>query len=199
MDTFSISGAWSFGLRLLRERLWLTLLVVVGIGIVIPLGLQFALLGQVIGMNGPFSGRGQTGLAGSSLTASLQLLGYFLQLASYFTAWRLSFAAAPKLPGAMLFGVLAALLATFVFVVIGVPALFGIRASFASGIPFLGLLVGLIALVPVFAIFYTVPAAFFATIAAIVLVLSMLFGTAIGNAGLAATLIGGGSGAVGVL
>jgi hypothetical protein len=199
LDTFSIGGAWSFGLGFLKQRLWLHLLVLVGIGIVIPLGLQFALLGQVMGMSGPFSAQGQSAAASSPLTGSLQLVSYFVQLFSYFTAWRLGFAAEPRLPAAFLFGLLAALLASGVCAIVGVPALFAIGASFASGIPFLGLLVGLIVLVLVFAIFYTVPAAFFATLAAVVLILSMLFGAATGNVGMAATLIGGGSGAVVVL
>jgi hypothetical protein len=199
LDTFSIGGAWSFGFRLFAQRLRLNLLVLVGIGIVIPLGLQFALLGQVIGMSGPFSGQSQAGLAASPLPFILQLVSYFLQLLSYFTAWRLSFAAEQRLPPALLLGALAALLASVVVAIVGVPALFAIWASFSSGIPFLGLLVGLIAFMLVFAIFYTVPAAFFATLAAVVLVLSMLFGAATGNVGMAATLMGGGSGAVVVL
>jgi hypothetical protein len=73
------------------------------------------------------------------------------------------------------------------------------RASFSSGIPFLGLLVGLIPIVLVVAIFYTLPAALMATIASIVLVLSMLLSAVTGNVGMAATLLGGGSGAVVVL
>ena len=103
------------------------------------------------------------------------------------------------MPPALLFGALAALLSSAVIAIVGVPALLAIWASFSSGIPFLGLLVGLIAFMLVFAIFYTVPAAFFATLAAVVLVLSMLFGAATGNVGMAATLMGGGSGAVVVL
>ena len=199
MDTFSIGGAWSSGFRFLAQRLWLHLLVLVGIGIVIPLALQFALLGQVIGMNGPFPAQSQAALAANPVAAILQPLSYFLQLVSYFTCWRLGFATQQRLPGALLFGLLAALLAMLVFVLIAVPAAFGIRASFSSGIPFLGLVVGLIPLVLVFAIFYTVPAAFFATFAAIVMILSMVLGAATGNVGMAATLIGGGSGAVVVL
>jgi len=199
MDTFSIGGAWSFGSRLLAQRLWLHLLVLVGIGIVIPLGLQFALLGQVIGMSGPFSAQSRAGLPTSPLTGIFQLLGYYLQLLSYFTAWRLGFAAERRLAPALLFGALAALLTTGVIAIVGVPALFAIWASFSSGIPFLGLLVGLVAFMLVFAIFYTVPAAFFATLATVVLGLSMLLGAATGNVGMAATLIGGGSGAVVVL
>jgi hypothetical protein len=161
--------------------------------------LQFALLGQVIGMSGPFSAQSQAGLAASPLMGILQLVSYFLQLLSYFTSWRLSFAAEQRLPAALLFGALAALLASAVVAIVGVPALFAIWASFSSGIPFLGLLVGLIAFMLVFAIFYTVPAAFFATLAAVVLILSMLLGAATGNVGMAATRIGGGSGAVVVL
>ena len=199
MDAFSIGGAWSFGFRFFMERRCLLLLVLVGIGIIIPLGLQFALLGEVIGTSGPFSGRGQAAVAARPLAGIVQLVSYFLQLFSYFTAWRLGFAAEQRWPAAFLFGLLAALLASGVFAILGVPALFAIGASFASGIPFLGLLVGLIVLMLVFAIFYTVPAAFFATLAAIVLILSMLFGAATGNVGMAATLLGGGSGAVVVL
>lgn len=199
MDSFSFGGAWSAGFRFFAQRLALHLLVLLGIGIAVPLAMQFALFGQMIGMGGPLPGQNAAALEGGTLAAVVQIAGYFLQLTSYFTSWRLGFAPEQRLGGALLFGVLAALLATAVFAIIGTPALFAIGASVASGVPFLGLLVGITLFVIVAAIFYTLTAAVLATIAAIVLVLSMLLSTITGNVGLAATWIGGGSGAVVVM
>ena len=199
MDTFSLGGAWSAGYRFFAQRLALQLLILLGLGIAVPLALQFALFGQLILVGGPLPGQSGTAPAAGPLVAVVQIGGYFLQLASYFTAWRLGFAPGQKPGGALLFGALAGLLAIAVFAIIGIPALFAIGASVASGVPFLGLLVGITLLVLVAAVFYTVGAAFLATIAAIVLVLSMVLSTVSGDVGYAATIIGGGSGAVVVM
>jgi hypothetical protein len=202
MDTFSMRGAWAFGFRLFAHRPWLHALVLIGLGIVLPFALQFALAGDVLGMTSPAM-LGQNRLtdgagAGAMRTIAL-LLTYVLQLVSYFMSWRLGFGRERPLGGTIVFGLLASLLAMAVFAVIGAPAIWGAQAAAASGIPFLGLLAALIPLVTVFAMFYTLPAAMMATIASIILALSMIFSAVTGNVGMAATLIGGGSGAVVVL
>jgi hypothetical protein len=199
MDTFSLGGAWSAGYRFFTQRLALHLLVLLGLGIAIPLALQLALFGQISGVGGPLPAQSRLAHAAGPLEWVIQIAGYILQLGSYFTSWRLGFAPGQRLDGAFLFGILASLLGLAVFAIVGTPALFAIRASFSSGIPFLGLLVGLALLVLVGAVFYTLAAALLATIAAIVLILSMILSTMTGNVGLAATWIGGGSGAVVVM
>jgi hypothetical protein len=162
------------------------------------LAVQFVLLGGANAAGGVMPGLSTTATAGPTV-GIIQLGAYFLQLASYFASWRLGFASGPRLGGAALFGVLASLLAMGVFALIGTPALLVMRAALSSGIPFLGLLIGLTMLVLVMAIFYTLPAAVLSTIAAIVLIVSMGLSAITGNVGMAATWIGGGSGAVVVL
>ena len=127
MDTFSMRGAWAFGFRFFAHRPWLHLLVLVGIGVVLPSALRFAVAGSLSAGPDP----GVTGLGASTAMApgsgagaiagAALLLGYYLQLASWFMSWRLGFAAARPPGGAILFGLLAALLAAAIFFLIGGP------------------------------------------------------------------------------
>src|SRR4051794_13593099 len=114
MDSFSIGGAWSFGFRFFGQRPAVHLLVLVGLGIILPVALQFALLGRLTGANAPLLGGSQPALAGGAFMVVVQILACVLQLASYFASWRLGFAGGERLPGALLFGALAALVATLV-------------------------------------------------------------------------------------
>jgi len=193
-----MGGAWSAGLRFFAPRLALHLLILILFGVVLPLAVQFVLIGAANEGGGALPGQ-STSAASGPARGIIQLGAYFLQLASYFASWRLGFASGTRMASAALFGVLASLLATGVFALIGAPAFFVMRAALSSGIPFLGLLIGLTMLVLVMAIFYTLPAAVLSTIAAIVLVLSMGLSAITGNVGMAATWIGGGSGAVVVM
>src|ERR1043166_216236 len=160
-----MGGAWSCGLRFFAHRRGLQILVLVGIGLVTPLLLQFALLGQEL-EGSAFTGSGETAVAGGAAALLVLIVSYVLQLASYFTSWRLGFSLDRPPATAFRFGLLASLLAFAVFAVVGTPALFAMAATYASGIPFLGLLVGLILLAIVVAIFYTLAAAMIAGIAA---------------------------------
>jgi len=207
MDTFSMRGAWAFGFRFFAHRPWAHVLVLIGIGVALPYLLQYVLAGAVLAAPSPgVTGQGVSTMmirssdSGAGAVAGVTILfGYYLQLASWFMSWRLGFGVGRPLGGAILFGVLAALLAAAVFALVGGPAVWAGQAAMTSGIPFIGLLIVLIPLVMVFALFYTLPAALLATIASIVLAFAMIFGAVTGNVGMAATLIGGGSGAVVVL
>jgi hypothetical protein len=202
MDSFSMRGAWAFGFRFFAGRPWAHAFLLIVIGVVVPALLQY-LLAQA-GAAGPgLAGRGMSAIvdrsAGSAVPAGAAILAYYLQLASWFMSWRLGFGGGRSLGGAILFGLVAALLAAALFALIGGPAIWVSRWAEAAGIPFIGLLVALIPLAMIFSLFYTLPSALIATVASIVLVFTMLFGTVTGRVGMAATLIGGGSGAVVVL
>ena len=205
MDTFSMRGAWAFGFRFFAHRTWVHVLVLVGLGVLLPGLLQYMVTRSLPGTPGPgLTGQGSSAMTGqgsgpAALAFSAILLGYYLQLASWFISWRLGFGAGRPLGGAILFGLLAALLAAAIFFLVGGPALWADRAAMAAGIPFVGLLIALIPMALIFALFYTLPSALLATIASIVLVFTMVFGTVTGHVGMAATLMGGGSGAVVVL
>ena len=201
MDTFSMRGAWSFGYRFFAHRALLHILVLVGIGIAVPVLLQFATFGQVVGTPNPaMLGSQSTQLGSSGILPPIVMLGvYFLQIASYFTSWRLGFSVGRPVGGAFLFGLLAALLTVGVFALVCGPAIWAGRAAASAEIPFMGLLITLIPTMIVAAVFYTLVAALIATIVSILLVATMLLGAVTGNVGMAATIMGGGSGAVVVL
>ena len=200
MDSFSMRGAWSFGYRFFAQRQLLHILVLVGIGIALPLLLQFAVLGQLVGAANPAMLGGQSAqLSSGTLPAIVLLVGYILQIASYFTSWRLGFGVGRPAGGAFLFGLLAALLTLGVFALVCGPAIWAGRAATSAEIPFIGLLITLIPTMIVAAVFYTLVTALVATIVSIMLVTAMLLGAVTGNVGMAATLMGGGSGAVVVL
>ena len=85
MDTFSMRGAWAFGFRFFAHRQGLHIIILIGLGIILPFALQFAFAGGVFGMTSPVM-LGQNGLtdgagAGATRTIAL-LLSYVLQLAS---------------------------------------------------------------------------------------------------------------------
>src|SRR5437763_1935806 len=94
MDSFSIGGAWSFGLRFFAHRRALQILVLIGIGLVAPVLLQFAFFGQTLGRNPTLMGPGEAAAAGGAAATIVLIVSYMLQLASYFTSWRLGFALA---------------------------------------------------------------------------------------------------------
>jgi hypothetical protein len=203
MDSFSMRGAWSFGFRFFAHRTAIHLMVLIGMGLILPVALQYALGGGVLGTSNPVvldqSNIAPPGRTAGVVAALAIVLTYLLQLSSYFMSWRLGFGRDAPLGGTVLFGLGAGLLAMAIFLVIGVPAMFGAQAIGSSGVPFLGLLIVLIPLVTIFALFYTLPAALLATIASILLVSTMVLGTVTGNVGMAALMLGGGSGAVVVL
>ena len=132
MDSFSMRGAWSFGLRFFAHRQLLHILILIGMGIAVPLILQFAVFGRIMGMANPAmlseqSTSYEAGTTNSALaqgwkvtTAPLVLIfGYFLQIASYFASWRLGFSIGRPAPEAFLFGLLASLLTVGVFALVG--------------------------------------------------------------------------------
>ena len=193
-------GAWAFGYRFFAQRQLLHILLLVGIGIALPLLLQFAVFGRIVGMSNPaMLGDRPTELGNGVTPPIVMMVGYFLQIASYFASWRLGFSLGRPAGGAFLFGLIAGLVTIGVFALICGPAIWAGRAAASAEIPFMGLLITLIPTMIVVATFYTLLAALVATIASIQLVLAMLLGAATGNVGWAATRFGGGSGAVVVL
>jgi hypothetical protein len=204
MDTFSMRDAWAFGFRFFAHRPLLHALILIGIGVLVPGLLQFWLTWPAPAPTDPvLAGQGAPLMISASpagrAIAIVGVIGYYLQLASWFISWRLGFGGGQKTGGAILFGLAAALLAVVVFALVGGPVLWAAVAAWSTGIPFLALLIGLIPLLMLLALFYTLPSAILATTASLILALSMIFGAVTGNVGMAATLLGGGSGAVVVL
>ena len=200
MQVFGIRRAWLFGCRFIAGRAGLHAIVLIGLGVVVPLILQYGILGELVGSGNPGLLRGGTlgsGIAAGPAVLAVMALSYVLQAASYFTSWRVGLGGDRSLAASLRYGLTAGLLAIALIVLIGGVAALAAR-PFRGGADFLGLIIVLIPLSAAFALFYTVAAALIATAVSLILSLAIVFGAATGNVALAATMVGG-SGAVVVL
>ena len=178
-----MANAWTWGVRFFAGNWPRHALILVGIGILVPMALRFALAGDVA-MTSPADPSGSEAgpAAGIALAA-----GYVLQLASLFASWRLGFGRGETLGRALLFGMVAGVLVAvgFGLVMALVAAAFGV-----VGAP-LAALLSLLWLMAFLALILTFLAGLLAVGICLVLALAMAFGTATGNMGFAATIVGG--------
>jgi len=201
MTIFGFDGAWSLGFRAVAGRFAGQAVIIVGVGIVAPLLLRLVLPGVTTGstpVSAVFAGPSSAGAGGLALIAAL--IGYVLQTGSYFASWRYALAGDESVGGALGYGLLAGLVALLAVALAG--AVLGFGVVWLRAIPGVAIVVGLILIVPLlmlFAIFYTALTAAFALILGLALAITMILGVALGNAGFAATLLGGGSGLVVVM
>jgi hypothetical protein len=186
-----MASAWSLGLRFIGPRLAGHFLILVGIGILAPFALQYAIAGDAGAMIGAAAPVGREALAATLPLMAALAIGYVLQIGSYFASWRLGFGAGRPLAGAILYGLAAGLLAVAVIAVVATPAVSLAARLWTPGAVLLGALVALIPLSLVAALFYTTMAALAAAFAALLLFAAMAFGAASGQVGMAATLVGG--------
>ena len=195
MYEFSAFGAWSRGLAFLRERPFQHLLLIGGLGLLMPviaqLALQYALTGALFGAARP----AEPSLAPQLAPAALLLV----QAIGLFASWRLGLAERETLGGALLFGLLAALIASLLGIVLLAAAGMAARQAGSPAFALFVLLFTAAPLILLLALFSTLAAATAGAGMALGLAFVMLFGGATGNVGLAATLFGGGSGFVVVL
>lgn len=199
MNPFSMSGAWFSGFRFIAGRAAPHALVLIGIGVVAPFLLQYALVGEPLGTtNTALMGQAATGpgLAAGTMTLLAMALSYVLQTASYFASWRLGFGADRSLAGPILYGLAGGLLAVAVVVAVGSLAGLGAWRFGSPGVGFLTVLIVLIPLIAVVALFYTITAVLVAAAVSLLLSGAMVFGMITGQVGLAATLVGGDGGVV---
>lgn len=190
MNSFRMGGAWSLGIRFIAERPGAHASILVGIGILAPFLIQYAILGGALGpVNPAMMAEGGIG-AGSAVAATA--LSYLLQTASYFASWRLGFGAGrTSLAGALLYGLAAGLLAIAAIVAVGGSALWLAGQVVSPGAVILGALIVLVPVIVMIAMFYATLAALAAAAISLMLVVAMVAGTAMGQVGLAATLVGG--------
>lgn len=200
MNAFSIAGAWSLGLRFFTRH-WLAMtLLVVGLGLALPLALQYALAGGPIetvnlGRPGP-DPYGNSWLSDRPVVIAVLLAGYVAQAVSYFAAWRLGFGA--SWGRALLYGLLAGLLA------IAVAALARTIGQYASELIatpetwLLAVLAFLLPLVVPFALLFVAQTVMVSGVVLLVLAVLMIVGAATGSLSAAATLVGG-DGAIAVV
>jgi hypothetical protein len=191
MTIFGFAGAWPLGFRMFAGRLGAHLVILAVIGLIVPLGLR-VIAARAFGdpdLAGPGGG---SAFAASGLALAAAVTGYVLQAGSFFASWRLGLGAAPSPGGAIGYGLGAGLV---VVVAAGILAvILGAAVTALGRIPGFAVLVGLVLLAPLVALCAVLNAVFVAAAAvALGLLLSvmMVLGTATGNTGLAATLVGG--------
>ena len=201
MKQFSMGNAWSYGFRFFAGRGLHHAIVLIGLGLLLPLGLQFAMASAQFGTMSPvllMQGATWTGPSGGALVLVVLALTFILQTASYFASWRLGLRADATLGGASLYGVLGGTLALAVIALIGLIDTLVVRTFWSPAVAFLVILIILLPVLAAAALFYTMPTVLLASTVALMLSLAMLFGTATGQVGMAATMTGG-SGGVAVL
>lgn len=196
MNEFSFVGAWALGYRFVAARPLQHIALLIGLGLLVPFGLQYA-AGGIAGQAALYeSGEGDSsGMLGLAAIA----ISYAIQTGAFFAVLRLGLGEHATPGRALVFGLLAGLVAT-----VTAGALFVVATMAASqfGPPGIALFVILATLMPVIlalAIWSTLLSAFIGVGLALTLVLTMIFGATTGNMGFAATWLGGGSGLVVVL
>ena len=178
MNGFSSSEAWSKGIALVTGDAGRQALILIGMGLVLPTAIQFAIYGSMLGTMTPAAmgmGGADTLLAAGSLIFVVLAVTYLLQFGSYFASWRAGLAGEREsLGGAVAYGMVAALvLILFVIVVVIVIALL------ATASPTIGTLIALLLMLPLFAIVYAGLAATMAVGMVVGMLLAAAFGAAL--------------------
>jgi hypothetical protein len=188
MNQFSFRGAWSKGVGLFSGAAGGHALILIGLGILVPFALQYALVGGPLGLMNPAAAAGAAGMAGMGAIAVVAMVaGYILQMGSYFGSLRLGLEKSRNVAGAVIYGLIAGLAA-----VVGLGLVFG---AVAVGLTWL---LSTLAFPLILVLAFLLAAAFYAWAAALVavalfliLVLAMVLGASTGQIGAAATLVGG--------
>lgn len=193
MDSFSIVGAWSLGFRFVARHWLAHVLLLAGLGIAAPLGLQYALLGGPIEtVNLASVGPNQFGagwLVERPSVLAVLFAGYVLQAGSYFASWRFGFGG--SLVRALLYGLLAGLVAVALVAAARAIGEYSSRLVLSPESWFLAVLFFLLPLLFVLALLFVTQAVMIAAVVMLILAFAMIVGTATGSVGMAATVVGG--------
>lgn len=192
MGQFSMGGAWSKGVGFFSPQAANHAIILIGVGILVPFLLQLLVPGAMAGMMNPLA-MGQGGLGaltalGGTTIILLMAVTYVLQIGSYFGSWRIGLGAGENLAGAILFGMVAALLAVILFALLLI--LFGVLAGQAS--PALGAIGFMVTIFVLLAVLYTAMAALFAVFMFLMFLIILAFGASMADAEPALALFGGG-------
>lgn len=184
-------SAWSLGYGFVARRAAGHAVVLIGLGILAPFLLQYAIAGDAGAMISAAAPVDWEALASSRQLMAALTIGYVLQIGSYFASWRLGLGDGRPLARALPYGLAAGLLAVAVVALVATPAISFAARLWTPENVLLGALIALIPLSAVAALFYTTMAALGAALVALLLIAAMAFGTATGQVGMAATLLGG--------
>jgi hypothetical protein len=194
LDSFSWGNAWSFGYQAVARRAWHHCIILVGIGILVPLVVQIAVSGTPTEALGPLAnGPADTTIVGGISPPPLAvagLLSFLLQTTSYFGSWRVSLAENEAPGRALLYGLLAGLIAVpLVAALLGLVVVAGSAAPEGLGVPVVMILA--IPLLIACAAFFSLASATIAVAVGLMLLIAMIGGMAMGQTGFAATIMGG--------
>lgn len=202
MRQFSLGGAWSKGIEFISRQSVNHAIILIGMGVLAPMVLQFAVSGSVTGVNPMMMGQNAMG-AGASMAALagtmilVMLLSYVLQMGSYFSSWRIGLGREESLGGAILYGIICAVLAIVVFflmvIVISVIAAQAMQAGAVMAV--LALLFAIPMLILVAAL-YSVMMATMAVGMFLMLLIFLAFGASMGASNPALAMAGQGAVAV---
>ena len=166
MERFSLGAAWSKGMSFISRSAGAHAALLIGLGVVVPLLLQYLIVGSPTAMMNPATMGATSPEQITALGAGILIvtfLSYWLQTSSYFASWRVGLAGTGEsAAGAAVYGVVVALL-----LIVGFIVVFVVCALVMALVPAAGVILLFAAMLPLFAILYTAFAA--------VVALGMLF------------------------
>lgn len=197
MNPFSLGNAWSKGISFFSGQAAGHAIILIGVGILVPLVLQFVLLGGPMAMNpAMMAGDPSTLMALGTTMLLLSVVNYLLQMGSYFGSWRLGFGAGENVGGALVYGLVAALvfMGCFLVLIILMAVIAGGAAQGGGGAMLILMLLFLIPLMILFAMLFTVIMAFVCVLLLIALLLVLAFGAgSLGQYNASLEMLGGGA------
>lgn len=199
MNGFGILDAWRLGYRLVTAKPWQNTILLIGFGLLLPVGLQAVLTGLGDSPALYDSGGGAEiapGVGAAALGGFA--ISYVLQIGALFAVLRLGLGEGESFGRALLYGGLAGVAATAVAAVLVAIAVMAARPA-PPGMMHFVIMATLIPFALALSVFSTVLAALIGTGLVMVLSVTMVLGATTGNVGLAATVAGGGSGFMVVL
>ena len=197
MRQFSLGNAWSKGVAFRSRDAVNIAILLIAIGIIAPFVLQYAMVGSAMSTMNPammsqsLTGAGAAAFAGTMLL--VVLISYLLQFTSYFGSWRLGLSSGETLAGALIYGVICAVVILLIFAAFVVVMALVAQAGTVG--PILMLVVGL-PLLAIGAALYTVFIAATAVGAFLFLLILLAFGASMGANPLMAMTGGGALGLV---
>ncbi|HEX8309491.1 MAG TPA: hypothetical protein VF645_13850 [Allosphingosinicella sp.] len=199
MEQFNLGSAWSKGTEFISRNAANHAIILIGMGILAPAILQFAVAGTVTGMNPMMMGQNALGagasVAGLAGTIILVVIAsYVLQMGSYFSSWRLGLGSNESLGGAIVYGIVCAVLAILAFVVIAIVIALVVGQAIQGGgaMAVLAMLAVLPVLILAAGLYSVIMAAM--TVGMFLMFLIVLaFGASMGAANPALAMAGGGS------
>lgn len=188
MNEFSAMGAWSKGVRFFAGRLGQHVTLLIGLGLIVPVGIQlaarFVLLGSAFGTPAVMA-------EPSPIYSFIPIVALASQAGALFASWRLGVGEGETLGGALRYGLIAGFVTALAALLL--IALAGLAAS-QAGSPALTLFVFLFTVLPVIlllSLLSTVASALIGAAVTVLMTIGMVAGAATGNLGMAATMVGG--------